>query len=242
MPKLRLPLVSIVIPAMNEAENLSPLLRELKATITSIPDYRFEVIVVNDHSKDRTAEVGRKAGATVLSNRRMPGKGNALITGFEKTKGLTIIMMDADRSHRPEDIPKFLEHLQKGHGLVVGSRTLGGSDEYTALRMLGNVILSTVFRALTGVTTTDVLNGYKAFRRELFDRYRYRCKEFEIEIELMINTLRQGWTIGEFACHERSRGAGEAKSKIVRHGLRFLWAIIKLSAIYRLEKPFARKR
>jgi glycosyltransferase involved in cell wall biosynthesis len=229
-------LISIIIPAMNEAENLPRLLQDIFTVTRSLTAWQFEVIVVDDHSSDATAELSRQAGARVLSNSRRPGKGNALTTGFAAAKGSIFIMMDADYSHRAEDIPEFLAHLDQGHGLVVGSRSLGGSEEYTVIRTLGNVFLSTVFRALTGVTTTDVLNGYKAFKREVYDRYPYRCAEFEIEIELMINTLRQGWTIGEFACHERIRAGGEAKSRVIRHGFRFLWAIVRLAGHFQLER------
>jgi glycosyltransferase involved in cell wall biosynthesis len=230
-------LVSIIIPAKNEAETLPGLLDELQRILPTAAPYRFEIIVVDDHSTDATAARAAERGARVISNGRLPGKGNALVSGFEQAQGALFIMMDADYSHRPEDIPAFLRTLEDGHyGLVVGSRSTGGSDEYTLIRTLGNVGLSAVFRMLTGVQTTDVLNGYKAFRREIFDHHTYRCAQFEIEIELMINTLEEGWTIGEFACHERSRAGGEAKSRVVRHGTRFLAAIVGLSLRYQWHR------
>ncbi len=235
-------LVSIVIPAKNETVTLPALLRDIQGVTFQIPAYDFEVIVVDDHSTDATAAVARDNGATVVANLMSGGKGNALITGFKKARGSILMMMDADYSHRAEHIPLFLEELKKGHGLVVGSRQLGGSDEYTPVRTLGNIGLSSVFRLLTGVTTTDVLNGYKAFRRDVFTDFTYTCAQFEIEIELMINTLRKGLTIGEFASHERERAGGEAKSRVVRHGTRFLLAIIRLSALYQFERLFKKRR
>jgi glycosyltransferase involved in cell wall biosynthesis len=230
------PLVSIVIPAKDEAENLPRLLSELSAVVRQIQNYRFEVIVVSDHSTDNTAQVAQAGGALVVENLRAPGKGNALITGFEKAQGSLFIMMDADYSHRPEDIPSFLRELEKGHGLVVGSRSMGGSDEYTFIRTLGNVGLSALFRFFMGVRTTDVLNGYKAFRREVFTHYKYDSAQFEIEIELMANTVREGWTVGEFACHERSRSGGEAKSRVIKHGFRFLFKILEMAFVYHTER------
>jgi len=230
------PLVSIVIPAKDEAENLPALLADIKRELALIRDYSFELIIVDDHCTDSTADLALAAGAVVVRNHRKPGKGNALISGFEKANGRYFIMMDADRSHRPQDIASFLRGLEKGHGLVVGSRSTGGSDEYTLIRTLGNVGLSAVFRFMTGVSITDILNGYKAFRREVFSNYRYTSVHFEIEIELAVNTLREGLTLGEFACHEESRAAGEAKSRVIKHGTLFLWAIIKGGVIYRTEK------
>src|SRR5690349_79015 len=102
------PLVSIVIPAKNEETTLVPLLRDIQGVTFMIPDYLFEVIVVNDHSTDRTSEVSRANGAQVIDNQRRGGKGNALISGFEKAKGSIFIMMDADYSHRVEDLPQFI--------------------------------------------------------------------------------------------------------------------------------------
>lgn len=242
MSKQPLPLVSIVIPARNESTTLPQLLRDLRAVTFLIPDYRFEVIVVNDHSTDATAEVSRREGALVIDNFRTNGKGHALITGFEQAKGSILVMMDADYSHRAEDLGPMLDKLSQGYGLVVGSRSLGGSDEYTMIRTIGNIGLSAVFRLMTGVTTTDVLNGYKAFRRDVFSDFTYTCAQFEIEIELMVNTLRKGWTIGECASHERERAGGEAKSRVIKHGCRFLWAIIRLSLLYQYERLFRRRR
>src|SRR5262245_62129957 len=115
--------VSIIIPAKDEAETLPTLLKELRGvTETLSSSYAFEIIVVDDHCRDRTGEIARAGGAVVVENKRRPGKGNALITGFEKASGEIFIMMDADGSHRPEDIPHFLTELGRGHGLVVGSR------------------------------------------------------------------------------------------------------------------------
>lgn len=230
------PNVSVVIPAKNEAANLPQLLKDLGQVITQMPNHQIEVIVVDDHSTDATAQLSRDAGAIVVANQRTPGKGNALITGFEASKGAVLVMMDADYSHRPEDLPFFLDHLKPPYGLIVGSRALGGSDEYTAVRTLGNVFLSAVFRLMTGVTTTDVLNGYKAFKREVFSKFQFHSSEFEIEIELMTNTLRLGMRVGEFPSHERERAGGEAKSRVVRHGFRFLWAILRFSTIYQLGR------
>ena len=74
---------------------------------------------------------------------------------------------------------------------------------------------------ITGLHITDVLNGYKGFRRDVFTRYKYKSGEFEIEIELVANALKAGYQIGEFACHEKARAGGEAKSRVIRHGTRF---------------------
>jgi len=226
--------VSIIIPAKNEEASLPPLLNGLRAVLAKT-SYPSEILVVNDHSTDRTREVSLENGAKVVDNPGRGGKGRALICGFEKAEGEYMIMMDADGSHVPEFIPDFVTLLDQGYGLVIGSRQLGGSDEYTFLRALGNIFLSGVFNLITRNHITDVLNGYKGFKREVFTKFKYKSDEFEIEIELVANALKAGYPIGEFACHEKARAGGEAKSRVVRHGTRFLWKILQLTIPYRLS-------
>ena len=217
--------ISIIIPARNEQETLPRVLEDLYRVIPSLTGWSAEVIVVDDRSTDRTAEIARAAGARVIRNHRRPGKGAALRTGFEGASGEVFCMMDADYSHRPEDLPTFLEALGPDAGLVIGSRVLGGSEEYTHIRALGNVFLSAMLGLCTGRYLSDALNGYKLFRREVFTGYRYTSKSFEIEVEIIANTMRSGWRIVEVISHERARAGGEMKSRVIRHGFRFLFRI-----------------
>ncbi len=220
-------LVSIVIPAMNEEANLPMVLDDLAATAASVPGYEFEVLVVDDHSTDRTAELARARGAKVLSNEGRRGKGMALRLGFAGARGEIIAMMDADYSHRAEELPRFLEALaDPSVGLVIGSRVVGGSEEYTHIRALGNVFLSASLGLCTGRYLSDALNGFKVFRRDVFTEFEYTSRAFEIEIELIANTLRRGYRVVEITSHERARAGGEPKSRVVRHGTRFLVRII----------------
>jgi glycosyltransferase involved in cell wall biosynthesis len=227
--------LSVVIPAQNEAASLPALLKNLRHVLGACA-FSSEVIVVNDHSTDRTSEVIQEHGIRLVDNTARPGKGRALICGFEASLGDYIVMMDADGSHLPEFIPEFIRELDSGYGLIIGSRQLGGSDEYTFLRSLGNIFLSGIFNVLTNNHITDVLNGFKGFRRDIFTRFKYKSGEFEIEIELVANALKAGYRIGEFACHEKARSGGVAKSRIVRHGCRFLCTILTTTIPYRLSK------
>ncbi|HXG34915.1 MAG TPA: glycosyltransferase family 2 protein, partial [Bryobacteraceae bacterium] len=153
-------------------------------------------------------------------------KGMALRTGFARASGQILAMMDADYSHRAEELPLLLGALGDGVGLVIGSRVVGGSEEYTHIRALGNVFLSAALGICTGRYLSDALNGFKVFRREIFSDFRYTSTSFEIEIEIIANTLRKGYRIVEVSSHERARAGGEIKSRVVRHGTRFLLRIL----------------
>jgi hypothetical protein len=120
----------------------------------------------------------------------------------------------------------MLEALTDGVGLVIGSRVVGGSEEYTHVRALGNVFLSATLGLCTRRYLSDALNGFKVFRRDVFTDFRYTSSAFEIEIEIIANTMRKGYRIAEVQSHERARAGGEMKSRVIRHGTRFLLRIL----------------
>jgi glycosyltransferase involved in cell wall biosynthesis len=218
--------ISIIIPAQNEEATLGRVLDDVYQTIRQLAGYEAEVICVDDHSTDATAAIARSYGIKVVENTGRPGKGMALRIGFANASGEILVMMDADYSHRAEELPVMLDALRDGVGLVIGSRVVGGSEEYTHVRALGNVFLSATLGLCTGRYLSDALNGFKVFRRDVFTDFHYTSKAFEIEIEIIANTLRKGYRIVEISSHERSRAGGEMKSRVVRHGTRFLMRIL----------------
>jgi glycosyltransferase involved in cell wall biosynthesis len=222
-----MPSLSVIIPARNEEETLPMVLGDLNAVILQLHGWDVEVIVVDDRSTDRTAELARAAGARVVQNTSgRSGKGMALRAGFEAATGDVFVMMDADYSHRAEELPVFLDAMKGNVGLVIGSRVVGGSEEYHHVRALGNVFLSATMGLCTGRYLSDALNGYKMFRRDVFTDFRYTAANFEIEIEIIANTLRKGYKVVEVSSHERARAGGQMKSRVIRHGTRFLLRIL----------------
>ncbi len=214
--------LSVIIPARNEVATLPLVLKDLNDTIRELKGYDIQVIVVDDKSTDGTADVAEAYGARLVRNTKAPGKGMALRAGFTEATGDILVMMDADYSHRAEELPVFLEALKPGVGLVIGSRVVGGSEEYHHVRALGNVFLSATLGLCTRRYLSDALNGYKVFRRDIFTDFAYTSKAFEIEIEIIANALRKGYQVVEVSSHERARAGGEVKSRVIRHGTRFL--------------------
>jgi glycosyltransferase involved in cell wall biosynthesis len=119
--------ISVVIPAKNEEINIGRVLQDLSDSLRQVGGYEFEIICVDDHSTDRTAAVAQACGAKVIHNKRASGKGMALRAGFESATGDIFVMMDADYSHRAEELPLLLDAFKDGIGLVIGSRVVGGS-------------------------------------------------------------------------------------------------------------------
>ena len=116
-------LISVIIPAYNEEPNLGLVLRDTKNILQNM-GFPYEIIVVNDGSQDNTADIARKYGVILINNDKNLGKGAALINGFRRAKGNIVVTMDADGSHRAEDIPFLLSPMLNGGSLeaIVGSR------------------------------------------------------------------------------------------------------------------------
>ncbi|MDD5585077.1 MAG: glycosyltransferase family 2 protein [Candidatus Omnitrophica bacterium] len=228
-------LVSIIIPARNEEATIRYVLDGVNNQVNQLKDYAFEVLVAADHCTDNTELFAKEKSANVYRNTGKPGKGNALITGLLKSRGEIIIMLDGDGSHDPVDFRNFIDAIEKGAHLVIGSRAKGGSDEYESLRLFGNALLTLLVNFIFKTSLTDSLNGYKAMRRESIDAYRYRSSGFEIEIEFLYHTLRQNWIISEISSHEHKRMVSTMKARTFTDGFRFLIAIIKWGARYRLS-------
>lgn len=160
-------LVSIVIPTRNEEGNVTGLLARLRTSLESA-HLNYEAIVV-DNSVDKTAELAQASGARVITG-EMLGLGQAIIDGIEASQGDIIIVMDADLSHRPEDIPKLLKPiLGEGCDMTIGSRYVkGGSNPGWSLRRR---VVSRVacLLALSVTKVKDATSGFFAFRKSILE-------------------------------------------------------------------------
>ena len=217
--------ISVVIPARNEEACLPQVLDEIEVMMRGSA-YNWEIVVVNDRSRDRTVEIAKGYPfVKVLDSKYPAGKGGTLRTGFEAATGTYIGMMDADFSHNAFDLPHLIEEVQRTKVLCIGSRQTCGSEEYTKLRTFGNVFLTWWFGFVHDRNMSDILNGLKVFHRDIFTSFVYEAVSFDIEIELTVNTLRLRRPLTEIPARERERMGGEAKSRVVEHGSQFFWRI-----------------
>ncbi|HCI80912.1 MAG TPA: glycosyl transferase [Ktedonobacter sp.] len=225
--KYRQARVSIVIPAHNEAENLPYLLPR-------IPDWVHEIILVNDHSTDATEEAARRLLPTIRiihteTSRR--GKGAALHAGFAAVTGDIIVMMDADGSSNPDELPRFVEALLAGAYLAKGSRFIGdgGSSDITNLRRFGSRGLIWIANLLFGAHFTDMFCGFNAFWKDCLDFFEVDCTGFEIEALLHLRVCKANLEIVEVPSFEHARIHGISKFRTFRDGWRVLKMIVQES-------------
>ena len=229
------PTVSVVIPTLNEERNLPHVFAKLPAMIT-------EVIVVDGGSKDRTVEVARELRPdAVIVQQTRKGKGNALACGFAACTGDIIVMIDADGSTDPAEIPLFVDKLLNGDHFVKGSRFSHGghSHDITRLRKLGNDGLNLVVNVLFRTHFTDLCYGYNAFWRAVVPALdlpdvnlprpsggnKLWGDGFEIETMINIRAVAEKLKVGEVGSTEHERIHGESNLNTFRDGFRVLRTI-----------------
>lgn len=221
--KQRYPRISVVVPARNEAQNLVHVLPQ-------IPTIVDEVILVDGHSTDDTIAVARQLLPKIKIIEQIgKGKGDALRLGFAACSGDIIVMLDADGSADPCEIPKFVEALINGNDFAKGSRYLqgGGSYDLTGLRRLGNSGLSTLVNVLFGTKFSDLCYGYNAFWRYCLDYVEVDCDGFEVETLINIRMHKANFKIVEVPSFEQPRIYGASNLNTFRDGWRVLKTIVK---------------
>jgi len=212
------PTVSVTIPTLNEEGSLSWVLENL-------PKWVDEVVLVDGLSTDATELLARRLrpDAKIVHQHRR-GKGAALRAGFAAATGDIIVMIDADGSTDPREMPRFVEALTDGADFVKGSRHMegGGSADFTHLRSAGNRSFVLLSNLMYGSRFTDLCYGYCAFWREHIPALALTADGFEIETQLVLGAIKAGLEIREVPSFELERRAGTSNLNAARDGMRVL--------------------
>lgn len=219
------PTVTIIIPTKNEAGGIHKIIQKT---------HRFadEILIIDGHSADSTAEIAESLGAKVYLDQKR-GIGFAKRLGLAKATGDIIVLIDADGSHEPKDIPKLVKPIANNQAdLVVASRIKGGSDEFDInisglVRQGGGDLIASVINYRFKTKLTDALNGFRAIRRSTALQLGLKANDFDIEHEMIIKCLKRGFKVTEIASHEYARAWGKAKLPTFSKGWIFIWRLIK---------------
>jgi glycosyltransferase involved in cell wall biosynthesis len=231
------PTVSVVIPALNEERNLP-------YVFSRLPDGLSEVILVDGGSVDRTVETARQLlPKVIVVDQTRTGKGNALACGFAACTSDIVVMIDADGSTDPAEIPRFLDALMAGAEFAKGSRFRPGGDSHdiTRFRRLGNYFLCGVVNLLFRTHFSDLCYGYNAFWRSalpsldipdpdgprMLDANMLWGDGFEIETLINVRAAARGLAIHEVASIESERLHGASNLNAFRDGTRVLRTIFR---------------
>jgi glycosyltransferase involved in cell wall biosynthesis len=214
--------VSVVLPAMNEAANLPHVFARM-------PHEVAEVILIDGNSTDDTAAVAKELWPSVMIvNQTRKGKGNALATGFRAATGDIIVMLDADGSTDPAEIPRFVAILLTGADFAKGTRFVagGGSEDITNIRRLGNRVLSGMVNAFWKANYSDLCYGYNAFWARCLRDIVPDCDGFEVETLMNIRVAKANLKVVEVPSFEACRRHGMSNLNARRDGMRVLRTII----------------
>jgi glycosyltransferase involved in cell wall biosynthesis len=236
MPEPRLapvppnPLLSVVMPVYNERNTVEEIIRRVLA----VP-VRIELIVVDDGSKDGSAEIldrlEKELGFTLLRQANA-GKGAALRNGFRVVTGDLVVIQDADLEYSPEEYPDLIELICKGHADVVyGSRFLGRHRVFLFTHYLGNRIVTLATNILYNTMLTDMETCYKAMRVEVLRSFTLESNGFGIEPEITAKIFKRGYRVYEIPITYAGRNYDEGKKITWTAGFGALWVLLKFRFI-----------
>jgi glycosyltransferase involved in cell wall biosynthesis len=223
--------VAVVIPAYNEEKTIGNIVAETIFVMESLKT-PYEIIVVDDGSTDKTRQIATRYKATVLFNGKNQGKGYALKKGFRHARGDIIVTIDADGSHNPKEIPDLIHPLFNGFDIVTGSRFLHRKRDSTSrLNLLGNLLFNITIMILTRKRVTDSQTGFRAFKKELLQKISLESRGYEIETEITVKGLKNGFVFKEIPISCNKRKYNISKLKILSDGTKILRTILKSSMI-----------
>ena len=224
-------LLSVVLPARNEATSLSQLLPQL---CQLLPD--AEIIVVNDGSVDDTLAVCAEFPVRVISHPYPKGNGASIKSGARAANGDTLIFMDADGQHQPEDIPALLDKLAEGYDMVVGARKSG--SHAGAHRAVANDVFSRLASWMVMHPIEDLTSGFRAVRAGKFRKFLYLLPNgFSYPTTITMSFFRAGYGVAYVPIHTPRR-IGKSHIRPLRDGVRFLLIIIKIGTLYSPQRLF----
>ena len=214
--------VAVIVPTLDEANTILDILDKIPKDLVD------EILVVDGGSSDGTARLAFERGYRVVLQCKK-GLANAIKQGIENTTAEIVIILDADGSHNPRDITRFLQKIENNFDLVVGSRYVEGGCSYddTFFTWIGNRTINVLCQLIHHIPINDILMGYKAFRRRVFKSIHITSKHQEFDAEIVIKAKKKGFKIGAIPVIEDRRTYGKSKLNPLRTVVRIIKIIIQ---------------
>ena len=224
--------LSVIIPALNEAETIGGIVAGIRRL-----DEADEILVIDDGSSDRTAQIAEQAGATVIRHPYNIGNGASVKTGIREATGDVLLFMDGDGQHDPADIPRLLDRMND-YDMVVGARTK--EAKVSAFRSLGNWGLIKVAEYLSGHSIPDLTSGFRAFHRNKILRFVHLLpNRYSYPTTSIMAFLHAGHTIHfEPLSTIRKRQADKSHIRPFKDGFRFINIILRVIMMFAPQKIF----
>lgn len=233
--------LSVVIPAYNEEDGIAAIVERVLAIrpeLAKVGVDDLECIVVDDGSKDRTAEIvqGYAPEVTLISQPNK-GYGGALKTGFRAARGELLAFLDADSTYPPEYFPQLCQAALAGADIVIGSRMSGTSSEMPLVRRIGNFIFANLLSLVSGVRISDSASGQRVLRREVLPIIYPLPDTLDFTPAMSTRALHEDLKMVEVPIPYKER-SGRSKLSVVRDGLRFFKSIVWTALTYNPVRIF----
>jgi glycosyltransferase involved in cell wall biosynthesis len=227
--------LSVVIPAYNEENGIAEIVDrvlKIKPALAAVGVEDLELIVVNDASKDRTAEVVKGIpGVRLITHPINKGYGGALKTGFSNAKGDLVGFLDADGTYPPEYFPQLCQVAMQDAELVIGSRLAGEKSQMPAIRRVGNIFFAGLLTLITRQKVTDSASGMRVFRRDVISRIFPLPDGLNLTPVMSTRAIHEGVKIAEVPIPYSVR-VGRSKLSVVKDGRIFLQSMVWTALTY----------
>lgn len=235
--------LSVIIPARNEADNLTECISEIAKELTQ-HSIDFEILVIDDGSTDNTVNVIKVINESIstvkcIRNERENGFGRAVRLGLDNFTGDAVAIIMADRSDSPQDLITYWQCIQNGNDCAFGSRFIRGGKvyNYPLLKLLANRVVNTMIRLAFNINCNDITNAFKMYRREVIEGCRpFISPHFNLTVEIPLKAIVRGYSWKVVPISWKNRTKGVAKLKLREMGSRYFFII----AYMWLEKYFSR--
>ncbi len=212
----------VIIPAFNESSTITKIIEKCKKYIN-------DILIIDDGSTDNTSVIAKNTGCTVIPHKKRTGKGASLIDGFRwaiENRFESVITLDADYQHDPDDIPKFLKESEKNiFDIIVGNR-MSSPEGMPLLRLIINKFMSKVISRISGQHISDTQCGYRWISTDLLKKISLKTIHYDQESEILIEAGRAGYKIGSVDV-KTIYGKGKSTIHPFTDTLRFLKLICK---------------
>jgi len=228
------PQLAVIIPALNERENLEILLPAVREEIAQL-GIAAEIVVVDGGSHDGTSEAARQRGARVVPQQDR-GYGGALLAGFAATSAPYLLTMDADLSHRPVFLHDLWRRRDEAEVLIASRYIAGGRADMGRFRKVLSLILNRTYSRALSLPLRDLSSGFRMYRRATVAELSIRARDFDALEEILIRVHAEGWRVLEVPFHYMARGSGRSHARLFKFG----WAFLKtLGRMWHLRNSVA---
>ena len=230
--------IIVTIPAYNEEKTIGIAIKDIKKSLDgSHYKAKYRILVIDDGSRDKTAQIAKNSGAIVYSHPKNYGLAECFRTEIQKCIELNadvIVHIDADLQYNPQEIPKLIEEIENGHDLVLGSRFKGKIEEMPLIKRFGNIAFSGVVSKITGIQISDAQTGFRAFTRKVAEGIQIKSSHTYTQ-EQIIRAVNQKFRIKEVPIYFAKR---DGKSRLISSPFGYaIRAGINIIRIYRDYEP-----